>query len=116
MISVSALSLGITGSVLLGLKTKSDVYSIAVRYAGGVVIAIPGLAYRWYHRIRAEKIKEITEELPQAFTSSAHCMDGFLAAYSEIEVKENLCWKNKKAKHVSCKGNTPHPFKLSIEE
>ncbi|KTD71474.1 MULTISPECIES: MATE family efflux transporter [Legionella] len=93
IISVSALSLGITGSALLGLKTKLGIYGIAAGYTGGVIIAIPGLAYRWSNRINAGRIEEIAEEPPQiveeaaqvteepsrALTSSAHCMDGFFS-------------------------------------
>lgn len=116
MISVSALSLGITGSALLGLKTKSGVYGIAAGYAGGMVIAIPGLVYRWHNRIRAEKIKEIMEELPQTLTSSAHCMDGFFSRLPRNRGENEPLLKNKKARHASCKGNAPHQFKSSSEE
>lgn len=87
IISVSALSLGITGSALLGLKTKLGIYGVAAGYTGGVIIAIPGLVYRWHNRIRAEKIKEITEEPPQMLTSSAHSPDGFFSRILKIKNK-----------------------------
>ncbi|VEB34815.1 MATE family efflux transporter [Legionella cherrii] len=77
MISVSALSLGITGSALLGLKTKLGIYGVVAGYTGGVIIALPGLAYRWRNRINAEKIQELAEETPHVIKSSANCLDGF---------------------------------------
>ncbi|KTD40248.1 MATE family efflux transporter [Legionella parisiensis] len=86
IISVSALSLGITGSALLGLKTKLGIYGVAAGYTGGVIIAIPGLVYRWHNRINAEKIKEISEE-PQMLTSSAHSPDGFFSSFLKIKNK-----------------------------
>ncbi|MCW8397405.1 MATE family efflux transporter [Legionella sp. PATHC038] len=93
MISVSALSLGITGSALLGLKTKLGIYGVAAGYTGGVIIALPGLAYRWRNRINAEKIEELAEETPHAIKSSANCPDGFFSRLLKMrykDEKENL--------------------------
>ncbi|KTC80553.1 multidrug efflux protein [Legionella cherrii] len=93
MISVSALSLGITGSALLGLKTKLGIYGVVAGYTGGVIIALPGLAYRWRNRINAEKIQELAEETPHVIKSSANCLDGFFSRLLKMrykDEKENL--------------------------
>ncbi|MCW8409431.1 MATE family efflux transporter [Legionella sp. PATHC035] len=88
MISVAALSLGITGSALLGLKTKLGIYGVAAGYTGGVIIALPGLAYRWRNRINAEKIQEIAEETPPVIMSSANCVDGFFSRLLKLKYKD----------------------------
>ncbi|CAM2888665.1 MATE efflux family protein [Legionella steigerwaltii] len=102
IISVSALSLGITGSALLGLKTKLGIYGVAAGYTGGVIIALPGLTYRWRNRINSDRIQEIAEETPQideeapqivkepprALTSSANCLEGFFSRLLKMKYKD----------------------------
>lgn len=76
IISVSSLTIGIATSALFGLKTKMGVYGVALGYSGGIILACPGLLYRWQSRINAEKMKGIIEAPPRP-VSSVTCIDHF---------------------------------------
>lgn len=75
-ISVTALTMGITSSALLGLKTSMGVYGVALGFTGGVILACPPLLYRWHHRINAEKMRQMNEA-PLLSSPANSCMGFF---------------------------------------
>lgn len=93
LVSAGAISIGVSLSALLGLKTNMGISGVATGYTSGIALATAGLFYRWHSRIKPDTIRnpntrEAVRGCFAAFFKSAHRSKPEATRY--IELQEHL--------------------------